>query len=274
MIDRSSVVESVDVERLQLPLCHLDNVDQFGWQERVMTRHSEPPRSESDVQSARREFDVSLLFLDDEIHRKFAFSFSLILSDVAPVLADLIQIISQPEMTFGLKFNEVYISPGETIIDIPAFSCCDTTEFFDLQFCEQLREIRIGTCSFERVSKLHICGLKDLRSVYFGSRSFTTSTNPNPRGEFKIADCPSLESITLCPFSFTHFTDLFLLSNLPKLKTLQIGCIGDYSSNFYKASCCIKGPIAPLFPSRSAQSGEYRVRQRGLPVLNTYRVRK
>ena len=133
------------------------------------------------------------------------------------------------------------LDPNETVLDVPPFSCNEATQFFDLSKCPKLEKILIGRHSFECVSQVHIHDLHDLKTIEFGSRTFMTSANSKPSGAFSIVNCEKLQSIMLGPLSCTHFTDEFSLINLPELTDLQIGRIGDYSSNFYKLSFCVKG---------------------------------
>ena len=165
----------------------------------------------------------------------------MLLLDVSPLLKDHVHIAQSSQDKNGLKFDDVVLDPSLTVIDIPACSCNEATSFFDLSKCPKLQKIFIGPRSFECVSQLHIHDMHDLQTIEFACRAFMTSVNSNPSGAFSVVNCEKLQSIRLGPLSLTHFTDEFSLVNLPELTDLQIGVIGDYSSNFYKLSFCVKG---------------------------------
>ena len=102
------------------------------------------------------------------------------------------------------------------------------------------------------VNEFVIDGLKSLRSLKIGSNSFTHLTsddewdrdkaNDSSRS-FSILNCVELESIEIGPFSFSDYGGGFELLNLPKLSTIKIGEIGNYSYNFYFSSFIINGII-------------------------------
>ena len=165
----------------------------------------------------------------------------MLLLDVSPLLIDQVQVIRKSQIKNGLKFDDIVLDPSVTTIDIPACSCNETTSFFDLSKCPKLQKISIGSRSFECVSQLHIHDMHELRTIEFASRVFMTSVNSKPCGAFSVVNCEKLQSIRMGPLSLTHFNNEFSLVNLPELTDLQIGVLGDYSSNFYKMSFCVKG---------------------------------
>ena len=165
----------------------------------------------------------------------------MLLLDVSPLLGDQVQIVQKSQFKNGLKFDDIVLDPSITAIDIPAYSCNEATSFFDLSKCPKLQKIFIGFRSFECVSQLHIHDMHELRTIEFASRAFMTSVDSEPSGAFSVVNCEKLQSIRLGPLSLTHFNNEFSLVNLPELTDLQIGVIGDYSSNFYQMSFCVKG---------------------------------
>ena len=54
-------------------------------------------------------------------------------------------------------------------------------------------------------------------------------------------NCESLESIQIGEWDFCDFAGEFELKNLPQLQSIQIGTIGNDSSNFYYSSFVIGG---------------------------------
>ena len=58
---------------------------------------------------------------------------------------------------------------------------------------------------------------------------------------FHILNCESLESIQIGEWSFSDFAGDFELKNLPQLRSIQIGTIGNWSCNFYFSSFVIRG---------------------------------
>lgn len=172
---------------------------------------------------------------------RFPFHCRILLLDVSPLLKDHVQVAQKSQEKNGIKFDDIVLDPSITAIDIPACSCNEATSFFDLSKCPKIQKICIGPCSFECVSQLHIHDMPELQTIEFSHRTFMTSVNSNPSGAFSVVNCEKLQSIRLGPLSLAHFKDEFSLVNLPELTDLQIGVIGDYSSNFYQGSFCVKG---------------------------------
>ena len=84
-----------------------------------------------------------------------------------------------------------------------------------------------------------INGLNRLKTIIIGSNSFTQKKGSWGIDEsklFHILNCESLESIQIGRFSFSDFGGDFLLKNLPKLQSIQIG-----TDSFYHSSFVIRG---------------------------------
>ena len=65
----------------------------------------------------------------------------------------------------------------------------------------------------------------------------------NTNRSFTVMNCDELESIEIGEFSFSDYGGGFELRNLPKLSTISIGRIGNWTFNFYYSSFVIKGNI-------------------------------
>ena len=91
-----------------------------------------------------------------------------------------------------------------------------------------------------------IDGLNHLKSIKIGNNSFTKNKNSNGDDDsrsFSILNCNELKSIEIGRYSFSGYSGLFELKNLPKLSSIKIGEIGNDSYNFYYSSFVLKGII-------------------------------
>ena len=91
-----------------------------------------------------------------------------------------------------------------------------------------------------------INGLNELKSLIIGNNSFTKEKNSygdDPSRSFHILNCAELESIEIGSYSFSDYGGGFELKNLPKLSTISIGRIGNWTFNFYYSSFVIQGII-------------------------------
>ena len=97
---------------------------------------------------------------------------------------------------------------------------------------------------FPFASEFRIDGLNRLKTIKIGNNSFTQEKNSwgNYRSKsFHILNCESLESIQIGEYSFSDFGGNFELKNLPRLQSIQIGIVGNDSSNFFYSSFVIRG---------------------------------
>ena len=119
-----------------------------------------------------------------------------------------------------------------------------------------LRKIKIGDECFANVHTFKINGLNRLKTINIGINSFNNLSlyflsepqfvaewvkNSNKSKSFHILNCELLESIYIGRYSFGDFGGDFELKNLPQLQSIQIGTMGDYSTNFYGSSFVIRG---------------------------------
>ena len=110
---------------------------------------------------------------------------------------------------------------------------------FELSNYVNLKRIEIGDDCFANVKTFKINGLNRLKTIIIGSNSFTQKKGSWGIDEskiFHILNCESLESIQIGRFSFSDFGGDFLLKNLPKLQSIQIG-----TDSFYHSSFVIRG---------------------------------
>ena len=105
-----------------------------------------------------------------------------------------------------------------------------------------------------------------MKSIKIGANSFTLlrsddkwdSDKANNRNRsFSILNCVELKSIEIGEFSFCDYGGGFELKNLPKLSTIKIGRIGDYSNNFWYSSFVIKGIIDMILLMNRSSTFEF-----------------
>ena len=151
-----------------------------------------------------------------------------------------------------LLFPKVYysdfirsIDSSITSITIPNWTCNDIDyTIFDFSRFSIVESIEIGDNCFASVQKFQIYGLNRLKTIKIGNNSFTREKKDNENDSsksFHILNCKSLESIQIGEYSFSDFGGKFELKNLPQLRSIQIGNIGNESNNFYHSSFVIRG---------------------------------
>ena len=87
-------------------------------------------------------------------------------------------------------------------------------EVLDLSRFTELEELTIGDGCFNYVSKVSVVGLKKLKSVAIGAKSFQNESNDS---ELVVSDCPELTSLSVGNESFKGFKEM-KLSGLDGLK--------------------------------------------------------
>ena len=100
-------------------------------------------------------------------------------------------------------------------------SKCDDyqNEVLDLSRFTELEALTIGDGCFNYVSKVSVVGLKKLKSVAIGAKSFQNESNDS---ELVVSDCPELTSLSIGNESFKGFKEM-KLSELDGLETITIG---------------------------------------------------
>ena len=98
---------------------------------------------------------------------------------------------------------------------------CDDyqNEVLDLSRFAELEELTIGDGCFNYVSKVSVVGLKKLKSVVIGAKSFQNESNDS---ELIVSDCPELTSLSIGNESFKGFKEM-KLSGLDGLKRVVMG---------------------------------------------------
>ena len=92
-------------------------------------------------------------------------------------------------------------------------------EVLDLSRFAELEELTIGDGCFNYVSKVSVVGLKKLKSVEIGEKSFQ---NESVDSQLVVSDCPELASLRIGNQSFKEFKR-FNLSEVDGLKSVMIG---------------------------------------------------
>ena len=92
-------------------------------------------------------------------------------------------------------------------------------EVLDLSRFTELEELTIGDGCFNYVSKVSVVGLKKLKSVAIGAKSFQNESNDS---ELIVSDCPELVSLSVGNESFKGFKEM-TLSELDGLKRVAMG---------------------------------------------------
>ena len=92
-------------------------------------------------------------------------------------------------------------------------------EVLDLSRFTELETLTIGDGCFNYVSKVSVVGLKKLKSVAIGTKSFQNESNDS---ELVVSDCPELVSLSVGNESFKGFKEM-KLSGLDGLKRVVMG---------------------------------------------------
>ena len=102
--------------------------------------------------------------------------------------------------------------------------------------------ITIGNRCFIKAILFHINGLKQLKHVKIGNKSFSAKVSCCHKIDysFHIFNCPLLQSIEIGERSFYDYYGQFELSNLPALQSISIGSLNNDSSNFVYSSFVIQ----------------------------------
>ena len=111
----------------------------------------------------------------------------------------------------------------ESLKSITVKACDDyQNEVLDLSRFSALEALTIGDGCFNYVSKVSVVGLKKLKSVSIGEKSFQNESNDS---ELIVSDCPELTSLIIGNESFKGFKEM-KLSGLDGLKTvvMDVNC--------------------------------------------------
>ena len=125
----------------------------------------------------------------------------------------------QSESTVVTKAEEWH-ALSSAVKSITVSGCDDyQNEVLDLSRFSALEELTIGDGCFNYVSKVSVVGLKKLKSVSIGAKSFQNESNDS---ELIVSDCPELTSLIIGNESFKGFKEM-TLSELDGLETITIG---------------------------------------------------
>ena len=132
---------------------------------------------------------------------------------------------NQNESTVVTKAEEWNALPSG-VKSITVSGCDDyQNEVLDLSRFSALEALTIGDGCFNYVSKVSVVGLKKLKSVVIGAKSFQ---NESSDSELVVSECPELVSLSVGNESFKGFKEM-KLSGVKALKTITIGdeCLKD-----------------------------------------------
>lgn len=133
---------------------------------------------------------------------------------------------------------------------------------FDLSAFKLLKSIEIGNKNMKYAKSFIIDGLIQLESLRIGGNSFTMNRNGHGNDiskSFHILNCDKLELIEIGQYSFSDYAGEFELKNLPSLKTIRIGVIGDDSINFYYSDMIIESKYDNMNYVMNYRSPETRI---------------
>ena len=97
-----------------------------------------------------------------------------------------------------------------------------------------MQYLEIGDDSFKNVNTFNINGLSKLTLIYIGKSSFTLESE-NALYSFRLLNCDSLINLEIGQYSFSEYTGVIEISNLPSLENIKIGILEYVSSCF--SSC-------------------------------------
>ena len=162
--------------------------------------------------------------------------------DVHPLLAHYL-----PETYYSCDYIQSIPSTNTTII-LPDYTCNEMNyTTFDFSRFTDLEYLDIGDNSFRSVDTFIIDGMHNLTTLIIGKKSFLSVRyydGWNPGTSFHIKNCELLKSIEIGKNSFTDYTGIFELINLPSLQTVNIGDMiddGIQECNFFYSSFVIRG---------------------------------
>ena len=117
---------------------------------------------------------------------------------------------------------------------VVASNSCNEGTVLDFDPFKSLQYLEIGDDSFKNVTTFNINGLSKLTLIYIGKSSFTQERE-NALYSFRLLNCDSLINLEIGQYSFSEYTGVIELSNLPLLENIKIGILEYVSSCF--SSC-------------------------------------
>ena len=121
----------------------------------------------------------------------------------------------------GIVLNTAELNALPVNVKSITVKACDDyqNEVLDLSRFAALEALTIDDGCFNYVSKVSVVGLKKLRSVAIGEKSFQNESNDS---ELIVSDCPELASLSVGNESFKGFKEM-KLSGLDGLKRVVMG---------------------------------------------------
>ena len=138
-------------------------------------------------------------------------------------------------------------SLGKNIYEIDIPSCCcnkSKVKVLDLSELSILRRIKIGSDCFDNVDEVRIVGLNKLERIDIGKNCFTKQKDTyevtyNPNRRFVLKNCPRVHIVRIDRYSFSDYS-VCQIEGVNGLEAIEMGALGEYSSNFYHASLELK----------------------------------
>lgn len=127
-----------------------------------------------------------------------------------------------------------------TTIDIPSNKCnYDWVYSFDLSLLPDVETVSIGSNSYKKVTDVKIDGLRKLKWISIGEKSFTDMETYSSYS-FVLKNCPEITSLFINNHAFSTYGSCTIENN-SKMTLLTIGGNRlDYSYSFYYANLILR----------------------------------
>lgn len=127
-----------------------------------------------------------------------------------------------------------------TTIDIPSNQCnYDWVYSFDLSLLPDVETVSIGSNSYKKVTDVKIDGLRKLKWISIGEKSFTDMETYSSYS-FVLKNCPEITSLFINNHAFSTYGSCTIENN-SKMTSLTIGGSHiDYSYSFYYANLMLR----------------------------------
>ena len=123
--------------------------------------------------------------------------------------------------------------------------CCNEKQLNTLDFSnwKSIKEIEIGSHSFQYVIGVEIVGLSQLERVVIGMHCFTKENGDwgyDPNRHFYLKNCERLRELKIDgDDSFSDYS-VCEIENVPSLEVIEMGVLNTKSHNFWYASLELK----------------------------------
>ena len=114
--------------------------------------------------------------------------------------------------------------------------CCNEKQSNTLDFStwKSIKEIEIGSHSFQYVTGVDIVGLSQLERVEIGKQCFITYDNcydNSMNGHFYLKNCEKVRELKIGCYSFSDYS-VCEIENVPSLEVIEMGDLYKESYNF------------------------------------------